>query len=144
MKKLFLLLLLASALQAVESGAQISLQKVALREGERIASIEVIASGGRFSDLRIPSDWSFEVGAPVSGVSTLRGSAAHGVGMPFTTAEFQRFVRVVYAERSALSVKVRLGLYLHDPKKGESERVLELTPESVVLETPNQTPDPTR
>ena len=144
MKWLLAFLLATAAVHAMEESAPLSLRKVPLREGERIASIEVVAAGGRFTDLRIPIDWGFDVGAPVSGVSTLRGTAAHGVGMPFRTDDFQRFVRVIFSARPDLSVKVRLGLYLYDPKKGESERTIELAPESIALEAPNQSSEPTR
>lgn len=117
---------------------ELSLQNVALKEGERIASVEVEVGGARFSGVHIPPDWGFEAGAPVSGVSVLKGGAAHGVGMLSTTDEFQRFLTLAFYDydHGAFSIKVKLGLYLFDPKKGESERTIELPSESIVLEEP--------
>lgn len=115
----------------------VSLQRVPLVEGERIASIEVEVAGASFDTVHVPIDWSFDVGAPVSGVAVLKGAATHGVGMPFTTGEFQRFLRLaVYDdgyEPPKFSIKVKLGLYLNETKKGESERLIELSPECIVL-----------
>ena len=125
----------------------LSLQKVPLKEGERIASIEVEVAGASFSSVHIPVDWSFDVGAPVSCVALLKGEAAHGVGMPFTTDAFQRFLTLAFYEygykQRQFSIKVKLGLYLHDAEKGESERVIELLPESIALNEPNQPTGPT-
>jgi hypothetical protein len=123
----------------------VSLQAVALKPGERIASINVEVAGASFSTVRIPADWSFAVGAPVSGVAVLKGEAAHGVGMLFTTEEFQRFATLVFYDSGGpqpeFSIKVKLGLYLFDPQsKRESERVIELPAKRVILEPPDRAP----
>jgi hypothetical protein len=149
MKKLLVFLLLCSvAVSSKETPLkpvrvrELSLQQVPLKEGERIASVEVQVAGASFSSVRIPIDWSFEVGAPVSGVAVLKGAAAHGVGMPFTADEFQRFVTLAFYEhgfpQGEFSIKVKLGLYLNDQKKGESERVIELSAGSIILSEPIQ------
>jgi hypothetical protein len=155
MKTLFAFLLLCSVAVAAKDTPlkpvrirEVSLQKVPLKEGERIASIEVEVAGASFSSVHIPIDWSFEAGAPVSGVAVLKGEAAHGVGMPFTADEFQRFVTLAFYDHGfpqrEFSIKVKLGLYLYDPKKkSESERVIELSSDSIVLKEPNQAPEPT-
>jgi len=155
MKTLLVFLLLCSVAAAAKDTLlkpvrlrEMSLQKVPLREGERIASIEVELAGASFSVVRIPVDWSFEVSAPVSGIAVLKGEAAHGVGMPFTTEEFQRFATLAFYDYGSpqreFSVKVKLGLFLYDQKKRESERMIELLPECVVLNEPNQAAEPTR
>jgi hypothetical protein len=115
----------------------LSLQNVALKEGERIASIEVEVSGASFRNVRIPIDWSFDVAAPISGVAVLKGEAAHGVGMLFSTGEFQRFLCLASygSEQRQFGIKVRLGLYRNDPvQHRESETVLEIPAECIVLE----------
>jgi hypothetical protein len=127
----------------------VSLQKLPLKEGERIASIEVTAVGASFINVHIPIDWSFEIGAPVSGVAVLKGEAAHGVGMLFTADEFQRFVTLAFCDHETppreSSIKVKLGVFFFDRNtKWESERVIELSPESIVLKGPTQPSAPPR
>ena len=59
----------------------VSFPTVALKTnaGERIESVEVVVSCGRFAAInRIPSDWSAQVVSPVSEVTTLRMEAGHG------------------------------------------------------------------
>ena len=149
MKKLLVFLVLCSVAVASKDTPlkpvrvrELSLQQVPLKEGERIASIEVEVAGASFSGVHVPNDWSLEVGAPVSGVAVLNGAAAHSVGMPFTTAEFQRFATLAFYDygfpQREFSIKVKLGLYLNDPKMGESERVLELSAENIILSEPIQ------
>jgi hypothetical protein len=121
---------------------EVSLRNVPLEEGERIAEIEMEVRGASFSVVRLPIDWSMEVGAPVSGVAVLKGLAAHGVGMPFTTAEFQRFVTLAIYDygqfNSPLTIKAKLVLYHHDKRTGDSERTLDLACENLALEEPNK------
>ena len=149
MKTLLAFLLLCSVAVAAKDTPlkpvrvrELSLQQVPLKEGERIAYIKVEVAGASFSGVHIPIDWSLEVGAPVSGVAVLKGAAAHSVGMPFTTDEFQRFATLAFYDygfpQREFSIKVKLGLYLNDPKKGESERVIELSAESIILSEPIQ------
>lgn len=118
---------------------EVSLRSVPLKEGERITSIEVEVTDASFSALHIPIDWSFEVGASVSGVAVLKGEAAHGVGMPYDLAEFQRFLTLAHYDNGQygkpFAIKARLGLCLYDQRtKKESERVIELSPKCIVLE----------
>jgi len=125
---------------------EVSLRNVPLNEGERIAAVEVEVSGASFSAVRVPIDWGFDVGAPVSGIAVLKGEAAHGVGMPFTTMEFQRFLTLAlydYGQFSApFTIKAKLTLYRYDKKAGESERTIEVPTDSIVLEEPRP-PNPT-
>jgi hypothetical protein len=47
--------------------------------GERIESVEISVSCGRFRSLTvIPNDWSAEIVSPMSEKTTLRASAGHG------------------------------------------------------------------
>src|ERR1700722_757978 len=70
----------------------VSLKNVVLEEGDRIEEVELEVRGASFDAAHIPLDWNFDIEAPISGVATLKASAAHGVGMPFTVSAFQRFV----------------------------------------------------
>ena len=130
----------------------ISIREVPLRQGERIAGLEVEVTGGEFRDVRIPTDWGVEIEAPVSGVSVMKGTAAHGVGMLSGTSEFGRFATVACRDSGesgpALSVKAKLALHRHDPATGqESERPLDVPGECVLLADPAapagaKSPDP--
>ncbi len=149
MKSLFVFLVFCSVAFAANDEPirpaqvrEVSLQNVRPNEGERIASIEVEVTGASFETVHIPNDWSFEVSAPVSGVAVLKGEAAHGAAMPFAPDNFQRFLTLAsYAkpnEPATFSIKVKLGLYLYDRKRGESERAIELSSENILLSAPDQ------
>jgi len=143
--KTFLLFLLLGSVAGAEQDTflkperlrEVSLQNVPLKKGERIAWIEMEVAGASFSAVHIPIDWSFEAKAPVSGVALLKGEAAHGAAMPFTTESFQRFVTLAFYDygepEQNFSIQVKLGLFLHDEKTGESDRVIELPPACVIL-----------
>jgi hypothetical protein len=116
----------------------VSLRNVPLKEGERIAQIEMEYGGASMRTVHTPSGWSFEGGEQVSGVETLKMEAAHGVGMLFTAAEFQKFLTLAVYDYGQfdcpLPVKAKLVLHLYDQKAGESERTLDLARESIVLD----------
>lgn len=114
-----------------------------LGEGERISSIEVEAAGSRITSVHIPTDWNFEVNGPVSDVAELNGEAAHGIGMPSTTNDFQRFLTLAFyddgVKHRPFSITVKFGLFLYDRnKKRESTRTIEVPPKDIVLEETNR------
>jgi hypothetical protein len=122
---------------------QVSLRNVSLVEGDRIAAIELVIGGASFDSVHIPIDWNFDIGAPISGVATLKANAAHGVGMPFTLLPFQRFVTLAFYDygkwSSPFTIKATIVLY-----NGDKERTIELRKTNIALEEPNQQlPDPT-
>ena len=83
---------------AVQYERGVSLHGVVLKPGERIESIEVTVSGAVFRSVQIPLDWSFDIGSPISGISTLKGEAGHGTAMPFDIASFQHFLSLGFGE----------------------------------------------
>jgi len=120
----------------------VSLKGVPLERGDRIEEIELTVAGASFDSAHIPIDWSFNIGVPISGVATLKASAAHGVGMPFTFSGFQRFVTLAlydYGEWNApLAISGKVTLY-----NDGAERTIDLKKENIVVEKSNQSPDPT-
>jgi len=131
-------LLIPLAMVAVAGAKDYALRlaEVPLRDGERIALVEIALVGGRVASVQIPDDWGVEVSAPTSDRVMVLGVAGHGLSMASTSTVFDRFltVRPSHSEAS-LSIRVRLGLYFHDPKSGEeSERSIDLEPRMIVLE----------
>jgi hypothetical protein len=120
----------------------VSIKSVALAKGDRIEEVELVVKGASFELAHVPIDWNFDIEAPISGVATLKASAAHGVGMPFTFSGFQQFITLAlydYGEfNMPLSVTGTVTIY-NDGK----ERTLTLKPENIALELPNQSKDPT-
>ena len=68
---------------------------LARQDGERIESVEVALSGGRFCGVgNIPKDWSVQVVSPSSGRTSLRASAGHGSTALWNMDEFQGSIAV--------------------------------------------------
>src|SRR5882724_5566466 len=64
---------------------------LATDDGERIESVEVVVSCGRFRSLAvIPDDWSAEVVSPVSEKTILRASAGHGSSTLWSITDLNR------------------------------------------------------
>ena len=69
--------------------------KLAAQQGERIESLEVVMSGGRFCGISsIPKDWSIEVVSPSSARTVFRASAGHGSTALWNLDEFQGSIAV--------------------------------------------------
>ncbi len=71
----------------------VRIPKVALNSGERVVGIELRIVGGSVVRVdRIPRDWGVSVEPEVSGVASVRGNPAHGVGALNSTHELPSVV----------------------------------------------------
>lgn len=140
----FLVAVLACIVASGPSGAlgastrlrQVSLRNLPLREGERIAAVQVEVTGARFRNVQIPDDWGFDVGPPVGKTSILKGTAQHGSAMLSTPGELRRFLTLAFYDSINLpfTIKVSLVLYRYDKQKKESDRTIQLPSECIVME----------
>src|ERR1700756_4361892 len=74
----------------------VSLPRIALSEGERIDSVEVVIHCGRFSAVNhIPDDWSVTVVSPMSEVSTFKAYAGHGSSALWDSRELDHFITLL-------------------------------------------------
>jgi len=101
----------------------VSFPRVALAEGERIESVEVVISCARFSAIHhIPNDWSAEVVSPVSEVSTLKAEAGHGSSSLWSSRELAKFITILVCDPSCFSIKGTATVFTAD-----SERTISFT-----------------
>ena len=93
----------------------LSLPALDLREGERISGIEIDVVGGRFDAIgRIPADFSAEVEGPVSGTSTLRLEANHGLSWLHNTKKLREFATVVVDDEQRFAVSAAVEISTRD------------------------------
>lgn len=110
----------------------LSLPRMPLAEGERIESVEIVASCTRFVAInRIPNDWSVEVASPVAEVTTLKATAGHGVSSLWDSRDFDDFI-TMRIFRECFDIKVTIVVFI-----GEKRRTLSLAQSELIL---NKTP----
>jgi hypothetical protein len=84
--------------------------KLATADGERIESVEIRMSCGRFRAVTaIPDDWSVEVVSPSSEKTTLRASAGHGSSTLWSMGTLDGAVTVSVEETSCFDVTATVG-----------------------------------
>jgi hypothetical protein len=109
----------------------VSFPRVALSDGERIESVEVIISCARFTAVnRIPNDWSAEVVSPVSEVSTLKATAGHGSTSLWSSRDLDEFITIMVCEPSCFTIKATMVAFV-----GEQERTISFTQSELVMRT---------
>lgn len=78
---------------------------LAIADGERIESVEVTVSCGRFRALSvIPKDWSANVVSPMSEETTLQASAGHGATTLWSIRELDGAITVSVEEVSCFEI----------------------------------------
>jgi hypothetical protein len=83
---------------------------LATKDGERIESVEVTVSCGRFRAFTvIPNDWSAEVVSPMSEQTTLRASAGHGSSTLLSIRDLNGAITVSMEEVSCFDITARVG-----------------------------------
>src|ERR1022692_4030228 len=96
----------------------VSFPRVALAEGERIESVEVVISCGRFTAIHhIPNDWSVEVVSPVSEVSTLKATAGHGSTSLWSGHALDNFIAIMVCEPSCFTIKGTMTVFTADKER---------------------------
>ncbi len=79
--------------------------KLATADGERIESIEIKMSCGRFRAIStIPDDWSVEVVSPVSEQTTLNASAGHGASTLWSIRELDGAITISVEDASCFDI----------------------------------------
>jgi len=74
-------------------------------KGERIESLQVLVSCGRFRGVtEIPSDWSLEIASPSSGNTTLRADAGHGATTLWNLHQFNGTILISIEDRSCFDI----------------------------------------
>jgi|SRR5213594_850839 len=113
----------------------VSFPRIALSDGERIESVEVVISCGRFTSIhRIPNDWSVEVISPVSEVSTFKATAGHGSTSLWSSRDFEDFITILVCEPSCFSIKGTATAFTAD-----KERTIAFTESDFVMKpSPNK------
>jgi hypothetical protein len=119
----------------------VSLPPIALADGERIESVEVVISCARFRAInRIPNDWSVEVVSPVSEVSTFKATAGHGSTSLWSGSDLDDFVTIMICEPDCFDIKAKVGIFV-----GEHERTVSFGRSGLVMKTSaNKSPQETR
>lgn len=110
----------------------LSIPRVALSEGERIDSVEVVISCARFTSINhIPNDWSAEVVSPVSEVSTFKAEAGHGSTSLWSTRDLDDFVTIMVCESSCFSIKATMTA-----STAEKGRTISFTQSDLIMKLP--------
>jgi len=110
----------------------VSFPRVALSEGERIDSVEVVISCARFTAINhIPNDWSAEVVSPVSEVSTFKASAGHGSTSLWSSRDLDDFITILVCGPSCFTIKATMTA-----STAEKERTLSFTQSDLVMKLP--------
>jgi len=98
---------------------------LATADGERIESVEVTVSCGRFRALTIiPDDWSAEVVSPSSEHTTLRASAGHGSSTLWSIRDLDGAITVSVEELSCFEITATVGTTASEHRFTRSELVL--------------------
>jgi hypothetical protein len=142
MRVLLMMLLCSSALIAASEAQkpgrirEVSLRKLPLRDGERIAAIQIDVTGATFRKASIPYDWGFDITPPVAGASTLKGTAQHSSAF-VSAEELQKFVALAFypSLETPFTIKASVVLYSYDQKtKQEAQRSLDVPRECIIVE----------
>ena len=121
----------------------ISFPAVALSEGERIESVEVVITCARFTAInRIPNDWSAEVVSPVAEVSTFRASAGHGMSAIESSCYLDDFITIYVNDGAEPCFSIKATMIAFVPEKERT--ILFSQAELVMKPSPNQTLWPNR
>ena len=136
---LFSMLMIAAIIAAEPArNRELSFQKLPLRQGERIAAIQIDITGAAFQKVSVPHDWGLEVTPPVGDFCTLKATAQHGASFLFSTSpELNNFVTLVDSPQLARPFRVEAQItgYSYDPKtQKEEQRVIKLPKECIVIE----------
>jgi len=92
--------------------------RIPLAEGERIESVEVVLTCGRFSAInRIPNDWSVEAIGPSSEVSTLKASSNHGSSALWRSADLDKFITIMDCSDDCFDIRAKIGVFLSDQER---------------------------
>jgi len=107
----------------------VSFPHVALAEGERIESVEVVMGCGRFRAInRIPNDWSAEVVGPSSEISTFKAYAGHGSTELWSSRDLDNFISIMDCEPSCFTIKATMVVSTAD-----AERTISFTQSELIL-----------
>lgn len=99
--------------------------KLATADGERIESIEVKMSCGRFRAIgTIPDDWSAEVISPVSEQTTLKASAGHGASTLWRMHELDGAITISVEDVSCFDISAIVGTTATEHRYTRSDLVL--------------------
>jgi hypothetical protein len=115
---------------------EVSLRNLPLRNGERIAAIEIDVTGATFSKVSIPYDWGFDISPPVAGACTLKATGQHGSAF-VSPDDLQKFVtlRSYASAEPPFTIKASVALYSYDQNtKKESQRSIDVPQECIVIE----------
>jgi antirestriction protein len=98
---------------------------LATSDGERIESVEVTVSCGRFRALTdIPNDWSAEVVSPMSEQTTLRASAGHGSSTLWSIRDLDGAITVSVEETSCFDITAKIGTTASEHRFTRSDLIL--------------------
>jgi hypothetical protein len=78
-------------------------------KGERIESVRVLMSCGRFRGVTaIPNDWSLEIVSPSSEQTKLHGSAGHGATTLWNLRQFDGAILISIEDRSCFDISAEV------------------------------------
>jgi len=121
----------------------VSFPAVALSEGERIQSVEIVITCARFTDINgIPNDWSAEVVSPIAEVSTFRASAGHGMSAVARSSALDDLITIYVNDgvEPCFSIKASMTAFV-----GEKERTISFSQAELVMKpSPNHALQRTR
>ena len=99
--------------------------RLAKAEGERIESVEIKMSCGRFRAISsIPDDWSAEVVSPMSEQTTLKASAGHGASTLWSMRELDGAVTVSIEDLSCFDISATVGTTATEHRYTRSDLIL--------------------
>ena len=99
--------------------------ELASADGERIESIEITMSCGRFRSMAaIPSDWSAEVVSPVSEQTTLMASAGHGASTMRNMQGLDGAITVSVEDASCFDISATVGTTSTEHRYARSDLIL--------------------
>lgn len=94
-------------------------------DGERIESVEVTVSCGRFRSLTvIPNDWSAEVVSPMSEKTIFRAGAGHGVSTLWSLRDLDGAVTISVEEASCFDITATVGTTASEHRFSRSDLLL--------------------
>jgi hypothetical protein len=98
---------------------------LATADGERIESVEVTMSCGRFRSLTdIPSDWSAHVISPVSEVTTLQAIAGHGSTTLWSMQDWNGSISISVEDACCFDVTAVVGTTASKHRFARSDLIL--------------------
>ena len=94
-------------------------------EGERIESVGVTVSCGRFRAITvIPNDWSVEVVSPSSEVTTLRASAGHGSSTIWSLRDLDGAFVISLGEKACFDISATVSTSASEHRFSGSDLIL--------------------